>query len=146
MSATSLEIQKHLTLARERIAELESDMFEQSERHKKHVKHLEFKYDEEWKSSRRNTQRYRFALTVLAVIIGYLGYNNMKYGAENRWFATENASLQQRFDNVLEALHAQNGRVFELEYANGQLIRHCTPRDIKRAIKATPPPPTARGV
>ena len=97
-----------------------------------------------WKSTRR---KYRIAVAVLSVIALWIGYANMRYAADVRWSANklaENKDLQQRFDNVLNMLHVVNKRVLELEDANEQLITHCRPCDVNRAIKDTPLPPMVK--
>lgn len=124
----NLEVmQKHLDIARERITE------------------LEFTSDEGLK---RTKKVYRIIVVVLFALTVYLGYNNMRFGADNRQLVKQleaTYDLQIRFDNVLEMLHIQNDRVLELEDANEQLIKHCKPCEVNRAIKATPLPKLVRG-
>lgn len=125
----NLEVmQKHLDIAREKITELELNADERLKRTKK---------------------VYRIIVVVLFALTAYLGYNNMRFGADNRKLVEQleaTYDLQVRFDNVLEMLHIQNNRVLELEDANEQLIKHCKPCEVNRAIKATPLPKLVRGV
>ena len=125
----NLEVmQKHLDIARERITELELHADDRLKRTKK---------------------VYRIIVVVLFALTVYLGYNNMRFGADNRQLVKQveaSSDLQYRFDNVLEMLHMQNDRVLELEDANEQLIKHCKPCEVNRAIKATPLPKLVRGV
>ena len=125
----NLEVmQKHLDIARERITELELNSDERLKRTKK---------------------VYRIIVVVLFAITVYLGYNNMRFGADNRQLVKQleaSSDLQVRFDNVVEDWQYQSNRVTELQDANEQLIKHCKPCEVNRAIKATPLPKLVRGV
>lgn len=125
-------MQKHLTIARGQATELRVENSA-----------LQVQVYELGEKLRKTKRRYRTTIVILTTIALWLGYTNMQYGAENRWFANqlkESNNLQQRFDNVLGELHIQNARVLELESANEQLIGVCEPRSVVRAIKATPLP------
>jgi hypothetical protein len=142
----NLEVmQKHLGIARERITELTEfnnnlidDLVEESNR--------AYDADERLK---RTKKVYRIMVVVLFAISVYLGYNNMRFGADNRKLVKQleaTCDLQFRFDNVLRMLYIQNDRVLELEDANEQLIEHYGPCEVNRAIKATPLPKLVIGV
>lgn len=125
-------MQKHLTVARARVSELEVELIE---------------VQDEGDNSRL---KYRVALILSAGLIIWLGLSNMDYADENRLLNAQvqefkQSELPQRFNNVLGMLHLQNDRVFTLEEANARLIRECKPCDLKRAIKSTPPPALVKG-
>lgn len=121
-------MQKHLDIARERITELEMN----SDDHLKRTKKV-----------------YRSMVIGLFALTVYLGYNNMRFGADNRELVKQleaSSNLQERFDNVVEDWQYQSNRARELQDANEKLIEHCRPCDVTKAIKATPLPKLLRGV
>lgn len=125
-------MQKHLTLAREQTRELR---IENSA--------LQVQAYESNNRLVKTKRRYTIAVVALVVVALWIGYVNMQYAADVRWSSDklrETKDLQQRFDNVLRMLHYQNARVLQLEEANDALTTHCKPRDVLRAIKATPLP------
>lgn len=122
-------VQKHLTLANERVQELEYTLAETI-----HVHH----------GQRKTIHVLSWTLAFAVCATLYLGYNSMKYGAENRWFARELGKSEGKTHKVAEVLQLSNDRVDELETANEQLIEHCSPTNANRAIRATPLP--LRGV
>lgn len=122
-------VRKHLTLSNERVQELEYQLSE--------AQYLHHHYP--------RTRRILSLTLVIAVSTTvYLGYNNMKYGAENRQFAKELTQSENRVHNMVEVLDNQKDKVDELTTANEQLIKYCNPSAVNRAIRATPLP--ARGV
>jgi len=119
-------VHRHLGFANEKVRELEFALAEAKHKHGK--------------------TRIILSLALVATvgIVMYLGYNNMQYGAENRWFVNELTQSENRVTNTLEVLQFKNARIDELETANEALLGVCSPQDAKRAIRATPLP--KRGV
>ncbi len=83
-------------------------------------------------------RNYRIGISLALALTLWVGLSNIEYASQNRQLHELNQSRVQPLST--------DELVIDLQYANEQLIEHCQPRNVNKAVNATPLPKLVKEV